>query len=108
MIDYHITPTVLPCPDWCTLPDGHGFASVDWTGNLWRQHSRDFGAGPGPCAELTMSEVAAGINGPVDPTATPEVGIWVNGADHELTGPQACALAGWLLQAATAWDAARS
>jgi hypothetical protein len=104
MIDYRITPTILGCPTWCGLPYGHGFASVDYAGNLMRCHARGFGEGVGS-VELTSTEIAAGDDGPIDPTAPLELGIWVNNpGDNQLTGPQARRLAAALMQAADAWD----
>ncbi len=32
------TTPIGPCPDWCTLPTGHGWDSVDHDGTLWSGH----------------------------------------------------------------------
>ena len=97
----------LPCPWWCEKPPGHGFIAADCSGNLQRFHAAWFGEGV--CSvELSALETAASNDGPVDPGAPTELGIWVNNpGDHQFTGPQARALAVALGQAADVYERAR-
>jgi hypothetical protein len=103
--------TIPPCPSWCTLPAGHGYDSIDYHGALVRSHACTFGYPVIASVELTQTETTAPCTSPdvascavCDPVV-PELHVY---ADEALTGPQARALAGWLLQAADAWSAARS
>ena len=98
------------CPDWCTRAPGHDYDSIDGGGNLVRCHARRFGYPVIASVDLTQTETAAACTSPDVASCTvcaPVDPVLHVHADQPLTGPQARALAGWLMQAADAWDAAR-
>ena len=114
----HTPTTTLPCPDWCTLPVGHGFDSLaeDGNGNLSRFDSRSIGpenltAGGVDGGRLEtvsvsveMLEVASPDESRVIRTDSIYLAVAGYRENTELDSTQARQLAAALLNAADEWD----
>jgi len=105
--------TDLPCPDWCTLPTGHGFCSVGEHDTFLRYHEhsllveywtsaqQDRNVTLHVSIDMSDSENAATEAGPIIETTAPLVYVEVSSG---MTGPQTRELAAKLLEAADLWD----
>lgn len=104
----HFPPVAVPCPAWCTDPEGHSYDQEDHDGAEIRTHAREFGD------EQVMVGVGQSFvyrDGGEKPLEAPEVLIWIGGNCHEgrITDPdQARRLAAALVDAADHLEALRS
>ncbi|MDQ3628151.1 MAG: hypothetical protein M3419_04970 [Actinomycetota bacterium] len=108
-----IDTTDLPCPDWCTLPTGHGFCSVGehdtflryhectFVAEYWTSDQQDRNVVLHVSIDMADSENAATEAGPIIETTAPLVYVEVGSG---MTGPQTRELAAKLLEAAELWD----
>jgi hypothetical protein len=105
--------TTNPCPNWCTLPAGHGYDSED-NQTMYRGHEHEIGHLTGPSigtgnrvsAYVAVESLEAlritdtGMH--VEETDPPH--IVLDTKDYGLSGPQAREVARMLVEAADRWD----
>ena len=107
----NLTSTPLPCPEWCSWPDGHRFESEDDAGVVYRYHVREVRqmstAAGGPSAvivQVRAEESAAGHLGPVLDVHPPVVNVFGMDEGDDLTAAEARVIAAALLAAADELD----
>ncbi len=109
--------TTHPCPDWCTLPAGHGVDGTTRDGTVIRSHERAVARMeyphtiPGAMKGITHSWWVAIVrsdmlqtdDGPVIEVEPVTITVSICDGDN-WTAPQARQLAAALLDAADEWD----
>jgi len=103
--------TSLPCPEWCTLPDGHAFDD-GLGGELSREHTAAVAEVELPWSDAYHGRAKVAVvavenayhpDGPVNRSA-PVVYVQMSGG--ALSGSDARRIAAALLDAADVWDTA--
>lgn len=97
----HFPPVAVPCPAWCTDPEGHSYELEAEDGAEMRAHRREFG--DTGTAGVDIDQVFDYREGGEQPAGVPTIRVWIGGNAHEETiadPDQARRLAAALVEAA--------